>query len=133
MKLERTPGLNPALIFIAPALDVALVLIFFVILSTSFLLQPGIAVTVPDSPFLLAPQRDPQVVSVTAPPSAAVYFDNEQVTFDGLRERLAAQRDRKRTIVVKADKGAAYDNVARVMAVSLELGFPTVLATADGK
>ena len=133
MKLERTPGLNPALIFIAPALDVVLVLIFFLVLSTSFLLQPGVAVSVPESPFLLAPQREPQVVGVTAAPYSGIYFESEKVTPAVLREKLGAQRGRKRTIVIKADRAAPFEQVAAVMTIALELGFPTVMATTEDR
>lgn len=131
MKLVRTSEPHPALIFVAPALDVVLILVFFLLLSTSFLLQPGVSVAVPDSPFLLAPQRDPQVVSVTAAPTTAVYFENQQVSFETLRTRLEAQHSRKRTIVIKADKLAPFDLIARVMTIALELGYPTVVATAE--
>ena len=129
MKLVRTAEPHPALIFVAPGLDVVLILLFFLVLSTSFLLQPGVAVSVPDSPFLLAPQRDPQVVSVTAAPTSAVYFENRQVSFETLRSRLEAQHGRKRTIVIKADRLAPFDLIAHVMTVALELGYPTVVAT----
>jgi biopolymer transport protein ExbD len=131
VKLVRTSEPHPALIFVAPALDVVLILVFFLLLSTSFLLQPGVSVAVPDSPFLLAPQRDPQVVSVTAAPTTAVYFENQQVSFETLRTRLEAQHSRKRTIVIKADKLAPFDLIARVMTIALELGYPTVVATAE--
>ena len=131
MKLVRTAEPHPALIFVAPALDVVLILVFFLVLSTSFLLQPGVAVTVPDSPFLLAPQRDPQVVGVTAAPTSAVYFENQQVSFETLRSRLEAQQGRKRTVVIKADRLAPFDLIAHVMTVSLELGYPTVVATSE--
>ena len=131
MKLVRTSEPHPALIFVAPALDVVLILVFFLLLSTSFLLQPGVSVAVPDSPFLLAPQRDPQVVSVTAAPTTAVYFENQQVSFETLRTRLEAQHSRKRTIVIKADQLAPFDLIARVMTIALELGYPTVVATAE--
>lgn len=131
MRLVRTAGPHPALIFVAPALDVILTLIFFLILSTSFLLQPGVAVSVPDSPFLLAPQREPQVISVTAAPTSAVYFENQEVSFEVLRSKLESQHGRKRTVVIKADRLAPFDLIARVMTVSLELGYPTVVATSD--
>jgi biopolymer transport protein ExbD len=131
VNLVRTAGPPPALIFVAPALNVVLILLFFLVLSTSFLLQPGVAVAVPDSPFLLAPQRDPQVVSVTGAPTSAVYFENQQVSFETLRSKLEAQSGSKRTIVIKADRLAPFDLVARVMTVSLKLGYPTVVATSE--
>jgi biopolymer transport protein ExbD len=116
---------------VAPALNVVLSLIFFIVLSTSFLLQPGVEVSVPDSPFLLAPQRDPQVVSVTAAPLTAVYFENEQVSFESLRKRLTSGDGRKRTVIIKADRLAPFDLVSRVMSIALELGYPTVIATNE--
>jgi len=133
VRLVRTPDPNPALIFVAPALDVVLSLIFFIVLSTSFLLQPGVGVSVPESPFLLAPQREPQVVGVTSAPFSAIYFENSKVSPTELRAMLEGQRGRKRTIVIKADRQAPFDQVAAVMTIALELGFPTVMATAEEK
>ncbi len=133
MKLERSPGLHPALMFIAPSLDVVLALIFFIILSTSFLLQPGVEVSVPDSPFLLAPQRDPLVVSIAAPPISALYFENEQVTIEELRERLERRPSRNNTIIIKSDRLAPVEQLAGVMNITLGMGYPTVVATSEEK
>ena len=74
MKLRRSPAPHPLVLYLAPALGLAMVLIFFLLLSSTFLLQPGIAVSMPQSPFLLSPQRDPCIVSVTAPPLSAMRF-----------------------------------------------------------
>lgn len=117
--------------FIAPSLDVVLVLVFYIVLSTSFLLQPGVAVTVPESPFLLAPQRDPLIVSIVSAPSAAVYFENEEVTLEELRTRLDKRASRNHTIIVKADRRAPVDKLSRVMNITLALGYPTVIATSE--
>ena len=133
MKLERSPGLHPALMFIAPSLDVVLALIFFIILSTSFLLQPGVEVSVPDSPFLLAPQRDPLVVSIAAPPISALYFENEQVTLEELRDRLERRPSRNNTIIIKSDRLAPVEQLAGVMNITLGMGYPTVVATSEEK
>ncbi len=133
MKLERSPGLHPALMFIAPSLDVVLALIFFIILSTSFLLQPGVEVSVPDSPFLLAPQRDPLVVSIAAPPISALYFENEQVTLEEIRERLERRPSRNNTIIIKSDRLAPVEQLAGVMNITLGMGYPTVVATSEEK
>jgi biopolymer transport protein ExbD len=133
VKLERSPGLHPALMFIAPSLDVVLALIFFIILSTSFLLQPGVEVSVPDSPFLLAPQRDPLVVSIAAPPISALYFENEQVTLEELRDRLERRPSRNNTIIIKSDRLAPVEQLAGVMNITLGMGYPTVVATSEEK
>ncbi|NDG69902.1 MAG: hypothetical protein EBY32_01125 [Proteobacteria bacterium] len=133
MKLQRSPSLHPALLFIAPSLDVVLALIFFIILSTSFLLQPGVSVSVPDSPFLLAPQRDPLIISIVAAPLSSVYFENEETTLEELREKLSARTGRHHTLIIKTDRQAAFEKLAAVMNISLGLGYPTVIATSEEK
>jgi len=131
VKLRRTSAPHPGLLFLAPALGLMMILIFFLLLSTTFLVQPGVAVSVPESPFVLSPQRNPRIISITAPPLSAVFFENEETSIPLLRERLKNLRGRTQTIIVKADKHALYEGVAAVMNVALELGFPVVLATAE--
>ena len=131
MKLERSQPPLPAFLFIAPALDVILALVFFIVLSTSFLLQPGVEVTVPDSPFLLAPQRDPLIVSILAPPLSSIYFENMEVDAARLREKLESRKSRNHTLIIKTDKHASFDQLTLVMNISLELGYPTVIATSE--
>lgn len=131
MKLRRTPAPHPVLLFLAPALALVLILIFFLMLSNAFMLQPGVAVSVPQSPFVLSPQKNPRIVSITAPPLSAIFFENEETDVAALRKKLGNLRGRSQTIIIKADKHALYDNISAVMTVALELGFPVVLATAE--
>ena len=133
MKLKRTAGLHPALMFIAPSLNVVLLLVFYIVLSTSFLLQPGVMVSVPDSPFLLAPQRDPLIVSILAAPFSSIYFENEEIPLEKLRDKLAARGSRNHTIIIKTDRHSPFEQLVRVMTVSLSLGYPTVIATSEEK
>jgi len=131
VKIQRSPGLHPALMFIAPSLNVVLLLVFYVILSTSFLLQPGVKVDVPQSPFLLAPQRNPLIISIAAAPISSIYFENEAVTFEELRRKLKEYGGRNHTVIIKTDRRSAVEELAKVMTVSLSLGYPTVIATSD--
>jgi biopolymer transport protein ExbD len=131
VKLRRSPAPHPVLVVFAPALGLALILIFFLLLGTSFMLQPGVAIDVPRSPFLLSPQRNSRIISITAPPLSAVFFENEEVDVARLREALQKLQGRSQTIIIKADKRALYENVSAVMNVALETGFPVVLATAE--
>ena len=131
MKIQRTPGLHPALMFIAPSLNVVLLLVFYIILSTSFLLQLGVMVDVPQSPFLLAPQRNPLIISIAAAPLSSIYFENDAVTFDELRTKLKEYGGRNHTVIIKTDRRSAVEQLAQVMTVSLSLGYPTVIATSE--
>ncbi len=131
MKLKRSAGVSPVLLFAIPAIQLPLLLIFFILLGASYLLQPGVSVSLPDSPFVLSPQKSPQVVTVAPPPSSAIFFDNRQTDLEGLREALQPLRGRSQTIVIRADRRVIYDRVVAVMNTALELGFPVVLATNE--
>lgn len=131
MKLRRSTQPHPGLLFLAPAFGLFLILLFFLMPSSAFLLQQGISVTVPQSPFLLSPQRNPRIISITAPPLSAIFFENEQTDLTGLREALQKIRGRSPTVIIKADKRALYENISSVMNLALELGFPVVLATSE--
>lgn len=119
------------MLLLAPAFTVALNLVVFLLLSSTFILQPGIAVQVPTSPFLLSPERDPRIVSITGPPLSAIFFQGEQMNLRRLRAELQKLRGRSQTIVIKADGRALYEKISTVTNVALELGFPVVLATSE--
>ncbi len=113
-----------------PIADVSAALLFFFLLSGTFLLQPGIAIDVPRSPFILEPQRNPLVVSITSAPAPAIYFENRRVSPDEFRARLTSQPT-DATIIVKADKAAPVDLLVAVSNVAMSAGCTVVLATSD--
>jgi biopolymer transport protein ExbD len=73
------------------------------------------------------------VVSITGPPVSQTFFEDEQVTPAALRTKLAAQKGLKRTVVIKADRRAPIEDVTAVLTIALELGYPAVIATAEGR
>lgn len=128
MRAARSPQIHPGFLYLAPLVTVVLILLFFFMLSSSFLLQPGVEVRVPPTPFLLTPRGTPQVVSVTGAPHPAIYFQDEEVTAGELRPLLAESTRNGRTLVIKADETTPYAQVAAVMNIALDLGYSTVLA-----
>lgn len=131
MKLRRSSTPNFGMLLFVPLVDVAAALLFFFLLSGTFLLQPGIAVKVPASPFILAPQRDPLIASITGEPSPAVYFDNQKIDPADLASQLVSDSPGSRTLIIKADERAPVDLLVRVVNVAITRGFSVVLATSD--
>jgi biopolymer transport protein ExbD len=132
MKLVRTTQFQFGWLLIFPLLDVVFIMIFFLLLSSNFMLQPGIAVTVPFSKFLLAPQVKYQLISLTN--GATVDFRDQQTTIDELGPQLDQARREGRSIIIKADRSTPYETVMRVANLALEHGVPAVaLATAAAK
>ena len=131
MRLPRCRGAGSPFLLLAPALATLLGLIFFLMLGGYFLLQPGVSVKVPDSPFLLLPQHDPRVVSVTGSPLPQIYYENGVVTPDELEAALRKAR-KAGSLIIKADRLAPYDLLMQIMTIGVRCGFSVVLATGQG-
>jgi biopolymer transport protein ExbD len=128
MKLERNLTLSPALFSVIPLINVLFLVVVFFALSSRFVLQPGLAITLPVSPFALGPQRGAQIVSITAAPVPAIYFRDQKVALEELRVQLAQTPAGRRTLIVKADRSTPYDLAVQIMNEGLKLGFSVVLA-----
>lgn len=130
MRLRRTKEPGSAFFYLAPALSTALCLIFFLLIGGTLLLQPGIAIKVPESPFLLVPHHDPRVVSITGSPLPTIYFDNQEVSLEELKKILFSSNV-KSSLIIKADQQAPYDLLVQVMTIGIHYGFSVILATSD--
>lgn len=132
MKLVRTTDYQFGWLLLFPLLDVIFLMIFFLLLSSNFILQPGISVNVPFSKFMLAPQVKYQIVSITN--GSTVYFRDQKISLDELGRQFDATRREGRSIVIKADRYAPYDTVIQVTNLALEHGVASVaLATTPPK
>jgi biopolymer transport protein ExbD len=128
MRLESTVRVRGLVPIFCGTITVVLLLVFFLLLSTSFMMQPGVAVDLPTSRFLLPAMQDPLVVSVTGGPGASIYFEDRMVEAGQLGGRLEARRTASRQVVVKADDDAPLALVAAVTELALERGFNVALA-----
>lgn len=131
MRLHRRPAPQFALVFFVPALTLGGLLLFFVLLGRTFLLQPGVAVSLPSSPFLVAPQRDPYVVAITAAPVPTIFFDDRGMSAEELDAALDAARPVARSVIIRADQNAPVELVVRVFEIANARGLDVVLATTE--
>ena len=129
MKLTRSLKIPVWLFSVVPLVNVVFLVVVFFALSSRFVLQPGMAVTLPASSFTLAPRDGAQIISITSAPVSAIYFRDQRVTPDELRQRLGESRVKERTVIIKADRDTPYATVVRVTDEALRLGFSVILAT----
>lgn len=133
MKLTRTVHLNPFLIFVVPLVDLIFLVLLLFLVSSTFLLHPGISVNLPFSKFTLGPQKNPLIVSITAGPYPMIYYRDQQIQLSELARRLEQDRGAERSIVIQADRLAPQGSVVEVMNLCLENGYSVVLATSPNK
>jgi biopolymer transport protein ExbD len=126
-----------------PLLNVVLLLLIFFLLSSSFVLQPGIKIDPPHVVFEGGSPSSRLVVAISMtsqedsngnplPREPIIYFEDQVVTLDGLRDaldRLAPERNGP-PVVLKADKDVPLDLVAQVIDLAFAHRLAVVIATS---
>ena len=102
--------------------DVILQLLIFFLLSSSFVVQPGIKVLLPKAEAGEADNRQDVIISLTE--QGAVFVNNEQVTMETLGPRLAMALGSKldQTVIINADRTVNLQNAVQVMDIAKGVG-----------
>ena len=130
MKLSRTTNYNFGWLLLIGLVDLAFLLAFFLLLSSNFILQQGISISMPFSRFSLGPQSNQQIISITGGAVPAIYFQDQRVTTEQLGPLLDAAKRKDQSIIIKADRSAPYETVAEVTNAALEHGISSVALAA---
>ena len=132
MKLSRTINFNFGWLVLVSLVDLAFLLVFFLLLSSNFILQQGISISMPFSRFTLGPQNSQQIISISGGAVPAIYFREQKITLDQLGPLLDTAKREGHSIIVKADRLAPYETVIEVTNAALEHGITSVaLATSS--
>ena len=130
MKLTRTTNYNFLWLLLIGLVDLAFLLAFFLLLSSNFILQQGISISMPFSRFSLGPQSNQQIISVTGGAVPAIYFQDQRVTMEQLGPLLDAAKRKDQSIIIKAERSLSYETVAEVTNAALEHGITSVALAA---
>jgi biopolymer transport protein ExbD len=107
---------------IAPLVDMVFLLIIFILLSSTFILQPGIKVKLPSARAGELQPKLPLVVTMTY--DGEIYLNDVQVTLrdfpEVLSRQLAGVQDK--TLVIKADKDVHHGMVVQIMDMAKRVG-----------
>ena len=112
---------------LVPLIDVVFQLIVFFMVSTTFLVTPGIGLTFPASSTSEPVVMTRMVISVAS--EDEVYLNDERLDLPGLSDRLAELKDRpdaaelEKTVVLEADKEIPYRLMIEVLDVLRKNGY----------
>ena len=108
-----------------PLIDVVFQLVVFFMVSTTFILTPGISLILPKSE-----TSEPVVMSklvVTVVSRNELYLNQERYDLEGLDQRLSAVTDEERselkTVVLEGDEEVSYRLMVQVLDVLRKNGF----------
>lgn len=117
MKFNRRKKIGTHL-NIAPLIDVVFLLLIFFMLSSHFVTQPGIKITLPAAAATkLHPEKD-IVIYITG--DNELYLNEEKVTLNNLADKLkiTVAKLKKKNVVIKADKKIELGLAVKVMDIA---------------
>ncbi len=115
---------TPAVIIVA-LIDVLIVMLIFLMVTTAFKQQPALKLALPESSQALksgAQEDVPMVVTVDAEGNLRFGADARPVSPDGLKQQLldAAAKNPQLKLAISADKNAPFGRIVNVMDAAKE-------------
>jgi biopolymer transport protein ExbD len=109
---------------IAPLIDVVFILLTFFMLTSSFVLQPGIKIDLPSAYNSEGVVTKRVTVAITA--EDVVYLNNSLVTDVELEDYLIAEKDRISSVFIQADRHSTVGRIVSVWDVCKKAGLSQV-------
>jgi len=126
MRFKRRSQLEHGLlqIDIAPMIDIVFQLLIFFMLTSSFVMQPGIKVNLPKA--VASDAIDEQNIIIVLSPEGVIYLDEKAVSSRELEKFLLSDNNKNRPLLIKADKRTSLGRVVEVWDLCRQSGVERV-------
>lgn len=114
-------------ISLAGMTDIVLLLLIFFLLTSSFIPQMGIQVTLPEVDS--SAPVDEQSITVALTQDGTYYVNGTPVSASRLLSEIRAARSTQRTLIVRADQAASIGQFASVASAARALNMRILVAT----
>ncbi|MFT5411625.1 MAG: biopolymer transport protein ExbD [Verrucomicrobiales bacterium] len=126
MKLESTLITKPGMGYIAPLLDVVMLLLIFFLLSSQFIQRSGFAVDLPFSRSTLESLAAADVITLPTGTVEQVLLNDRRVPISALGADLKARVLLDRQIVIRADKATPLGRLVNIINIARDAGFKDI-------
>ncbi len=122
MRLARR-WLDPVQVDIAPMIDVVFLMLIYFMLTSSFILHPGIRVTLPKAS--TSQRLSASQIVITLTKDHLIYLDEELITLKALKERLRRKAGGK-PVLINADRHAYVDKLIQLWDMCRDAGYAEI-------
>ena len=134
MKLQSTIRVRPDFLYLAPLLNVVLLLMVFFLISSSLVVRSGYRVDLPVSGSRLKLLERAHIITITAESPPRVFLNSQEVAIGDIAAKLAPMKNESRDVIVNADSLAANGLLLRVVNEIVAAGCYAQVATrAEGE
>jgi len=121
-RMELEHGLKQ--IDIAPLIDVVFQLLIFFMLTSSFVIQPGIKVNLPKA--VTSEVVKFENIEIVVSSENITYFAGKVVTTQELKNMLMQVSKRKQSVLIKSDRRASLGRVVEIWDLCRDLGIAQI-------
>lgn len=114
-----------------PLIDVMFNLLIFFLLTSNFVFQPGIQVSLPKAITSQAINSENIVITVTG--QDLFFLNDSPITIDDLVVTLKAAARENKSLLLKADTNASLGRVVEIWDLCRELGIPQINIATNQK
>ncbi len=121
MKFERSHTVNPAFNY-AALTDIVMQLLIFFLLSSSFVIMPGVKVQLPKAQTTEVQTDRNTVITLTG--SGRIFLNLDEVTKATLAQKLipVLDKDRNQVVILKAEKTVSLQNAVDIIDIAKGVG-----------
>ena len=132
MKLQSTLTLRPDFLYLAPLLNIVLLLLIFFLLNSTLVVRSGIRVQLPVSQSSLKLVERAHIITIQAGDSPSVWLNDKPIFTGDLAAALEKVKSETRNVVVNADQAVPHGMVQRVQNAVLAAGCDLAMGTQVG-
>ena len=132
MKLQSTLTLRPDFLYLAPLLNIVLLLLIFFLLNSTLVVRSGIRVQLPVSQSSLKLVERAHIITIQAGDTPAVWLNDKPIFTGDLAAALETVKSETRNVVVNADQAVPHGMVQRVQNAVLAAGCDLAMGTQVG-
>lgn len=132
MKLQSTLTLRPDFLYLAPLLNIVLLLLIFFLLNSNLVVRSGIRVQLPVSQSSLKLVERAHIITIQAGDTPSVWLNDKPIFTGDLAAALEAVKSETRNVVVNADQAVPHGMVQRVQNAVLAAGCDLAMGTQVG-
>ena len=130
-RLKRRTEIKKGQLDIAPLIDVVFQLLIFFMLTSNFVFQPGIKVSLPRA--LTGEVLNTESVIVTVTGQDLLFLGDKPITIQDLTATLKEAAQENKTLLLKADTNASLGRVVELWDLCREIGIPQINIATNQK
>ena len=130
-RLKRRTEIKKGQLDIAPLIDVVFLLLIFFMLTSNFVVQPGIKVSLPKAVSSEVIRRENLVVTLTG--QDLMFLNDQPVTVQDLIPQIRQAAQDNKTVLLKADTGASLGRVVEIWDMCRQAGVPQINIATNQK